>query len=119
MKKIKLSESEVTRVIKRVINEQEEGVEVELTDDDARDSAYKIVDGYAGTNIEGVRVTEKGQLNELYYMYKHMLMDAIYDNGGKLTERDYNNAVEMSKRKHGNTSPVIPYESLIELAKYI
>ena len=72
MKKIKLTESDLTTIIKKVINEQEEGVEVELTDNDARESANKIVDGYAYS--KDFRVTDKEQLNELYYMYKHMLM---------------------------------------------
>ena len=120
MKRIKLTERDLTRIIKRVINEQEytfDDETVELNSKDAGKSASNIVDGYAYSR--DFRVTDKEQLDELYYMYKHMLMDAIYDSGGKLTENQYNAAVWLSKTKHGNTSPVIPYEAIKELAKYV
>ena len=120
MKRIKLTERDLTRIIKRVINEQEytfDDETVELNSKDAGKSASNIVDGYAYSR--DFRVTDKEQLDELYYMYKHMLMDAVNKGGGKIREGDYDNAVYISKTEHGNTSPVIPYESLKELAKYV
>ena len=119
MKRTRLTERNLTRVIKRVINEQNE-----LTDDELEDEveevnvdnvADAIVDGYAKN---GPIVTDRSQFKELYYMYRVMIWEAK-DNGGKIPEDEYNRIVARGMKKYGITAPILPYDALKTLSQYI
>ena len=41
------------------------------------------------------------------------------DNGGKIPEDEYNRIVARGMKKYGITAPILPYDALKTLSKYI
>ena len=87
MKRTKVTEKHLRKVIARVIKEQDTNLDNPSGDDfDADEIAEDIVDGYAKN---GPIKTNSEQLNELFYMYRYLVQEAM-KTGGKISENDYN-----------------------------
>ena len=116
MKRTKLTEKHLRKVIARVIKEQDTNLDNPSGDDfDAEKVAESIVDGYAKN---GPIKTDRAQLQELYYMYRHLVQEAM-KTGGKISENDYNQIMDKGMNRHGITAPLLPYVALQVLSKYV
>ena len=95
-KQITLTESELTRVIKGVINEQ--------------NAPHEIVESYERALVPGQRVRDQEILYALMQVYDNSMV------AGKIDRDNYNDAAHHFTQQHPGL-PILPYETLEILTK--